>query len=286
MFQCEPSPVADKRQLMRTGACLLSCCSCDSGGRLSKPMNAKRRNRLIQWWVAGSIALVALSYGVYVAVTWIRYGHAAPAARAGESDPLLDRFMPDYEVVDRHQVRVAAPVEITFATASEMDLNESVIVRGIFKSRQLILRGTQPEPWQGPRSFVAQAKAWGWGVLADVPDRETIMGAVTQPWVANVVFRTLPPDDFAAFHEPGYVKIVWTMRADPISPTESVFRTETRVATNDPVAHCKFRRYWSVFSPGIVLIRHVSLRLVKEGAERRVRETVRPQVYSSRTTPR
>jgi len=210
-------------------------------------MNAKRRIRLILWWVAGSLALVVLSYGVYVAVAWIRYGHAAPAASAAESDTLLDRFMPDYEVVDRHQVRVAAPVEITFATASEMDLNESVIVRVIFKSRQLILRGTQPEPWQGPRSFVARVKAWGWGVLADVPGRETIMGAVTQPWVANVVFRALPPDDFAAFHEPGYVKIVWTMRADPISPTESVFRTETRAATTDPVARWKFRRYWAVF---------------------------------------
>jgi hypothetical protein len=229
------------------------------------PMNAKRRNRLILWWVAGSIALVALSYGVYVAVTWIRYGHAASAASAGESDPLLDRFMPDYEVVDRHQVRVAAPVEITIATASEMDLRQSAIIRGIFKSRQLILRGTPAEPWQGRKSFVAQAKAGGWGVLADVPGRETIMGAVTQPWVANVVFRALPPDDFAAFREPGYVKIVWTMRADPISPTESVFRTETRAATTDPVARWKFRRYWAIFSPGIVLIRHVSLRLVIEG---------------------
>ena len=30
---------------------------------------------------------------------------------------------------------------------------------------------------------------------------------------ANVVFRSLLPDEFAAFHEPGYVKIAWTLRA-------------------------------------------------------------------------
>ncbi|HEV2714657.1 MAG TPA: hypothetical protein VGU64_05290, partial [Terriglobales bacterium] len=186
-------------------------------------MNAVERIRLTLRWLAGGIALVALSYAAYVGFAWLRYGHAAPAASVEESDRLLDRFMPVYEIAERHQVRVAAPVEITVATASDMDLSESLIIRGIFKSRQLILGGTRPEQWHGPKSFVAQAKAGGWGVLADVPGRETILGAVTQPWVANVVFRALPPDDFATFHEPGYVKIVWTMRADPIGAAESVF---------------------------------------------------------------
>jgi hypothetical protein len=44
----------------------------------------------------------------------------------------------------------------------------------------------------------------GWGVLADVSGREVIVGAVTKPWQANVAFRALPPDRFAAFDEPGY----------------------------------------------------------------------------------
>jgi hypothetical protein len=32
----------------------------------------------------------------------------------------------------------------------------------------------------------------------------------------------------AAFNDPDYVKIVWTLRADPVDATHSVFRTETR----------------------------------------------------------
>ena len=94
--------------------------------------------------------------------------------------------------------------------------------------------------------------ALGWGVLAEIPGREIVVGAVTRPWMAQVVFRALPPDEFARFHEPGYVKIVWTLRADPIGADESVFRTETRAAATDPSARIKFRRYWSFFSPGIV----------------------------------
>ena len=74
------------------------------------------------------------------------------------------------------------------------------------------------------------------GVLAEIPDREIVMGAVTQPWMADAVMRALHPDQFAAFHESGYVKIAWTLRADPIGAAESVARTETRVVTTDLIA--------------------------------------------------
>jgi hypothetical protein len=96
--------------------------------------------------------------------------------------------------------------------------------------------------------------------------------AVTQPWAANVVFRALPPDEFAAFQEPGYVKIVWTLRSDPIGITESIFRTETRALTTDSSARAKFRLYWSCFSPGIRLVRRMMLRSLKREAESQARK--------------
>jgi hypothetical protein len=232
---------------------------------------------------SGSVGVVTALYGTYVWLTWMRYGHIVRAASADDWDKLLDRFIPTYEILERHQVRVAAPAEITMAAASEMDLRRSVLIRGIFKSRQLILRGKESPQWGSGRSFILEAKAGGWGVLAEIPGHETVFGAVTQPWVPNVVFRALPADEFASFHEPGYAKIVWTVRVDSISPTESMFKTETRVATTDPVAHRKFRQYWSVFSPGIVLIRRISLRLVKQAAERRAQAGLAPEIDKSRT---
>jgi hypothetical protein len=110
-------------------------------------------------------------------------------------------------------------------------------------------------------------------VLAEIPDREAVLGAVTRPWDANPVFRPLPPQEFAGFREPGYAKVVWTLRADPINPAESVARTETRVATTDQAARKAFRRYWSLVSPGVEVIRWVSLRLVKREAEGRMRRS-------------
>jgi hypothetical protein len=192
------------------------------------------------------------------------------ARRAEDEDQLLDRFVPVYEMAERHHISVAAPPATTLAAAREMDLQESRVVRAIVKARELIL-GATPDDRPRPRGLLAEMQSLGWGILAEIPGREIVAGAVTQPWEANVVFRALPPEDFAAFEEPGYVKIAWTLRADPVGATRSVFRTETRVAATDPSARRKFRRYWSMFSPGIRLIRWAILGPLKREAEYRAR---------------
>jgi len=221
--------------------------------------------------LAAVIEVAAASYATYAAVTRYRYGHPRSPRGPEESDSLLDMFLPAYEVVERHRVRVAAPAEVTLSAACEMDLQQSAIIRGIFRARELLF-GSHPDGTARLPGLLAQMRVLGWGLLAEVPGREIVMGAVTQPWMANVVFHALPPAEFAAFDEPGYAKIVWTLRADPIDAGESLFRTETRVKTMDPEARRKFRWYWSLVSPGVVLIRRLSLGLLKREAERRARE--------------
>jgi hypothetical protein len=235
-------------------------------------MKAKSVFHSIGRCVAGGIGLAAASYATVVGVTWMRYGAVAHAAADEESDALLDRFMPTYEVVERHRVLVRAPAETTFAAACEMDLERSRIIRAVFKGREWFM-GSEAGPRQKTRAFVPQMLAIGWGRLAELPGREIVMGSVTQPWLADVVFRPLPPERFAAFDDPDHVKIAWTLRVDPAGAGESIFRTETRVTTTDATARRRFRRYWSRIAPGVVLIRWMSLRLVKAEAERRSRET-------------
>ena len=221
-------------------------------------------------WLAAGAGLAATSYAGYVGITWYRYGRVTRHVDAEDRDALLDRFMPTYEVAERHHVRIAAPAEITFAAAAEMHLEQSSMVRAIFKAREWIMR-SHPAREPEPRAFLSQMRAIGWGVLAEIPGREIVMGAMTQPWMADVVFRPLPPEEFVAFHEPDYVKIAWTLRADPLGAADSIFRTETRVITTDPAARAKFRRYWAFASPGILLIRWALLGPLKAEAERRIR---------------
>jgi hypothetical protein len=222
--------------------------------------------RVVRWIGLGT-AVAAATYAAVAGAAWQDYGRPAPP-QDDEADPLLDRFIPVYEAVERHDIRVAAPAAVTFAVARDQDLLQSPAVRAIFKAREVILGG-RADARDRPHGLVAEMQSIGWGVLAEIPDREIVMGAVTRPWEANPVFRALPPDDFAAFAEPGYVKIVWTLRADPRGAVSSTFRTETRVLTTDAAARDRFRPYWALASPGIALIRRWLLRPLKREAERR-----------------
>ena len=217
--------------------------------------------------VAAGLGIAAAAYAGSAACSWYRYGSPRPPSN-DEADLLLDRFMPAYEVVERHRVRVRAPAAITMAAARDQDLLASPVIRAIFKARALAL-GSRPDERARPRPLIPQMLSLGWGVLMDVPDREIVMGAVTRPWEPNPRFRAIGPAEFAGFTEPEYVKIVWSLRADPRGADQSIFRTETRALATDDFARVKFRRYWALVSPGVGLIRQASLGPLKAAAERR-----------------
>lgn len=227
-------------------------------------MSAKSKFRTAAKWLAGAAAIGAAVYGTKAGTAWYRYGNP----NREDEDLILNALLPGYEIVERHSIAVDAPFDITFQAACEADLEDSRLSRAIFRARERLL-GTSPQASPLPRGILAQTKALGWATLAEVPNHEIVMGAVTQPWLADVVFRGLPLDEFLAFDDPAFVKIVWTIRADRVTATTSIFRTETRALACGPEARTKFRRYWSLVSPGIALIRLTLLDPVKQEAERR-----------------
>lgn len=214
------------------------------------------------------IGIAAGSYAALVAITWIGFGRLRRLRRKYQRDPLLERFVPDYDVVERHSILVNAPPEITLTAACDHELRNSVLIDAIFRVREGVM-GSKPDELLRPGGLLAQMTALGWGRLAEVRGREIVMGAICRPWMADVVFEALPADEFADFWEPGYVKIVWTLRADPVGHGESVFRTETRAVATDAAARAKFRWYWAKISPGVWLVRQLLLRPLKKEAERR-----------------
>ena len=243
-------------------------------------MDLQRRNKFGLGAAAALLGMGAATYAAFAGAMWLRYGHAA-APSEDEADPFLDVFMPNYDVAERRQIGVGAPAAITFGALMDMDLEQSLLIRAIFKGRELLL-GAEPDMKDRPRGLAAVTRELGWVVLADVPGHEIVMGAVTRPWEPNVVFRGIPPEHFAAFNEPDYVKIVWTLRADAIGDDRSIARSETRAIATDASARRKFRWYWSRFSAGIVLIREMSMRLVKREAERRaMADRLAPQRVSA-----
>ena len=127
----------------------------------------------------------------------------------------------------------------------------------------------------------------GWGRLSYTPQREIVMGAVTQPWFGDVKFRSVPREQFETFNEPDLVKTVWTLEAQALAPARTIFRSQTRVLATDEGARKKFAAYWRKFGIGIVAIRRFVGAAVKREAERRFRASfnraVPPPVHASRT---
>ena len=221
----------------------------------------KKINRIIAAGAATAGA-AALAYAGWAARAWLRYGRPHSMRMS-----ILDHFMPDFEVDERHEIAVAAPAPITYEVACHLDLLRSRIIRSLFAAREAVMH-SQPAQLPRQRDFLAEMLDLGWGVLDNVPGRALVLGAVTKPWEADVTFLPVPPELFADFNEPGFAKIAWTIEVEPVDAVTSLFRTETRVSTTDPESRARFRRYWALASAGIILIRRMTLRLVRDEAER------------------
>jgi hypothetical protein len=226
-----------------------------------------RTHRVVRSAGAAAAAGV-LALGAYVLTAWARYGHVHPDRRP--RDELLDRFLPRPDVDEYHHILVHAPAPLTYQVAKDMDLMSSFLVRSLFWLRAVptLLRGKPFRP-DGPRGLVAETLGIGRGLLAEDPGRQIVIGAYTQPWHQEVTFHALPPEEFAAFAEPGQVKIVWTLHVELLGPTECRFVTRTRAVGTDLQARRLFRRYWAPMSTGIILIRYLAMPMVKHQAERR-----------------
>ena len=195
----------------------------------------------------------------------------ARALQSADEPPpnrLIERFIPQADIRERHEALIRAPADIVFDVAWNADMQAHPLVKGIFWLRGRLLRAG-PDPQRVVKGLVQETTALGWGELALRPGRELVMGAVTQPWVPSPVFTAIPPERFADFAEPDLVKIVWTLEVEPLDPMLSRFRTETRVLATDQAAREKFQRYWRLFGVGIVLIRELLVPAVRREAERR-----------------
>lgn len=188
--------------------------------------------------------------------------------------PLLDQFIPAATVGGRHQTVVRAPAATVFETARRFDLRKVPSVRAIFWLRARIL-GARSGARDWSRGFVDEMVSLGWGVLEEMPGRWLVAGAVCQPWRADVVFTPVPADRFAAFAEPGFVKIVWTLEVEPLGQEKARFSTETRAAGTDAQAQATFRHYWRRFGIGIIAIRLLLLPAIRREAERRWKQLAR-----------
>ena len=179
---------------------------------------------------------------------------------------LIDRFLPDYEVIEHHAVDVDAPVDEAYRAVKELDLARSPIVLALLFARglpHLFTGAVKPKRRLGLDEIVES----GFVVLGEDQDRELVLGIVGKFWQLSSGVHRIEPEEFVAFDTPGFAKAAWNFVVSARPGGGSRVETETRVVSTDDDARRQFSRYWWLIGRFSALIRRVMLQNIKREAE-------------------
>ena len=170
---------------------------------------------------------------------------------------IIDRFLHQYDVRERHAIVIAADAATVDACTRNLDLRGSRIARLLFR-----LRGMR-----GDALGLDGLRRMGFSVLADVPGEELVLGLIGRFWTPSGGLCRFDAPDFVAFDEPGWAKAAWNFGLTPTPDGRVRLTTETRVRCTDAASRRRFRAYWLVVRPFSGLIRRIVLREIRRQAE-------------------
>ncbi|MEP6909698.1 MAG: hypothetical protein ABI896_04600 [Actinomycetota bacterium] len=171
--------------------------------------------------------------------------------------PLIDDWLPEYEVGERHDISLPVSPDLALELALAAPASPDRFVRSLYAVRGMRARDEPVE-----RFFIAH--------------RFVVLGRTPTEWVAGTVGVVWRPggglvavSDAAAWRSsdlPGTIKAAIDFRAERI-PGGSRLTTETRVKVADARARRAFRLYWLAVAPFSALIRRRWLRAVQSAAK-------------------
>jgi hypothetical protein len=149
----------------------------------------------------------------------------------------LDRWLPEFDVHELHEIDVAAPPETALAAALGIPVAPDAVVRTLFRVRGL----------PGGGSLEGAMRAIGFTELERTPEL-LVLGGAGRPW--------RPGSRLVGFDRAGegQVRMAFALWAEPAGDG-SRLATETRVLAVGPAARRSFRRYWLAVGPFSALIR-------------------------------
>jgi hypothetical protein len=170
--------------------------------------------------------------------------------------PLIDDWLPDFDVGERHDAAVPLEPERALELALGTLAASDRIVRALVTARGMIARDETIERFFAAHRFV----------VLDRSPTEWVVGAVGAVWRPRGGLVPLADAEaWRAAQVPGTIKAAADFRAERI-PGGSRLTTETRVKSTDARARRAFRLYWLAIGPFSALIRRRWLRAIQAAA--------------------
>lgn len=187
----------------------------------------------------------------------------APAVSA------IDTFAPQFQIRERHEIRIAAPADRVYAAIRTVTASEIAL----FQTLTAIRRFGQPGPesiLNAPehQPILEVAVNGGFVLLSEVAPREVVVGALVLAPTGPRRAGTLTPDTYREVSRPGFAKATMNFLVEPDGAAGSRVVTETRVFATDRATLRRFTAYWRVIYPGSGLMRLTWLRAIKARAEK------------------
>lgn len=187
---------------------------------------------------------------------------------------LIDEYLPDFDVVERHAMVVRAAPARVWAALRATDFGRSPLIGGLLALRALPSLLTAPsKTLRRIRDRHARAVTLdafleaGFALLDERPGRELLIGLEGRFWTARGDLRGTDARRFRAPLAPGLARAAWDFRVEPIGEGRTRLSTETRVRCADAAARRRFRPYWLLVRPGSGLIRRAMLAAIRRAAE-------------------
>ena len=170
--------------------------------------------------------------------------------------PLIDEWLPEFDVGERHDIAVPLAPDRALELALSTPVASDLTVRALLTARGMAARTETIERFFPAHRFV---------VLARTPT-EWVVGAVGAVWRPRGGLVPLgTAEAWRAAQVAGTIKAAADFRAERI-PGGSRLTTETRVKAIDERARRAFRLYWLAIGPFSALIRRRWLRAIQRAA--------------------
>lgn len=186
---------------------------------------------------------------------------------------LADRFAPHPTTMQTQHLVVHAPMPRAYAALRALDFTE---VGGGVASAAFWLRAL-PERWQNRHHKMPRQRtrltlddlAGGpeWTILGEREGAEIALGVGGRFWKPVVEWRRIEPEQFVAFDEPGYGKLVLSVSARPYGKSHSLLTHDLRITVAGGADWAQFRAYWMTVSPFVKAIQAATLRTIARHAE-------------------
>ncbi|HKU44055.1 MAG TPA: hypothetical protein VJR89_38105 [Polyangiales bacterium] len=175
----------------------------------------------------------------------------------------LDELIPKPRLLEIDEVTTAATPATALEIARHFDLASSPLVGALFWLRTVPERLASGQSLATPPDLRLDAigrAGEGFHVLEDAPDR-LIVGAIGRFWQSTIEFAPVSPREFAAFDRPGWGKVAWELRSEPVGAGSRLVFELRVTATDDESWHAQ-ERYFRLIGPFSRFIRRHELQLI------------------------